>query len=116
MKWLILAAAVCFNALANILIKAGMAGGDKQAGLLEMLKTRWLSLPIIGGIACFIIALAAYSYVLSVMNLNIAYPIMTTAGFMLIVAVSVLYFHETIVFTQIIGIALMIAGIWLVSR
>lgn len=116
MKWFILIAAIVFNALANILIKMGMSGESQHEDILNMLKSKWLSLPIIGGIICFGFALVAYSYVLSRMNLSIAYPIMTSAGFMLIGIASWLIFKETITQGQVIGFVCIVFGIWMVAK
>jgi len=115
MKWLILFTALVLNAVANILIKAGMARPDVQGGFVESLKTKWLSLPVIGGVICFGLALAAYSITLKKMDLSVAYPIMTTGGLFIISAVSVTYFKETITTVQMVGLALLVGGIWLVA-
>lgn len=116
MKWFILFTALVLNAVANILIKAGMARPDVPGGLIEALKTKWLSLPVISGVLCFGLALAAYSITLKRMPLSIAYPIMTTGGLFIISAVSVIYFKETITTVQMVGLALLVGGIWLVAR
>jgi small multidrug resistance pump len=115
MTWITLSIAIIFNAAANILIKAGMQGGG-NIGLPEMMRQRFLSLPMLGGMACFILALAAYSYVLSRMNLSVAYPIMTSAGFAIIYLAAVIFFHETIKMTQIIGVVLVSLGIYFISK
>ena len=88
MTWIVLIVAIIFNAVANILIKAGMEGSVSM-GLAATVRHRFFSLPILGGIACFGLALAAYSYILSRMNLSVAYPIMTSAGFAIISIASV---------------------------
>jgi hypothetical protein len=67
MKWTVLALAIVLNALANFLMKAGMAG-SKEENILLLLRNKWLSLPIMSGIASFVLALAAYSYLLSKLN------------------------------------------------
>jgi small multidrug resistance pump len=116
MKWFVLVTAVTFNAVANILIKAGMLGGDKEENIILMLRARWFSPAIIGGVACFGLALVAYSYVLAKMNLSMAYPIMTSAGFAIIATASAILFKETVTPLQIVGFVLMSLGIWFVAR
>lgn len=116
MKWLILAAAIICNALANILIKAGMTGANPQLSIFNLLKERCFSPSILAGIACFVLALVAYSYVLSRMNLSVAYPIMTGAGFLIIGIVSALVFKESLKLLQIVGFALICLGILFASR
>jgi multidrug transporter EmrE-like cation transporter len=49
------------------------------------------------------------------MKLSIAYPIMTTAGFAIVILASKIFFHEDLNLVQWIGIALLAAGIWLVA-
>lgn len=115
MKWIVLILAIVLNAIANILIKLGMIG-SKEEGIVNMLKTKWFSLPIIGGITCFGLALVTYSYVLSKMNLSVAYPVMTSSGFILIGLASWLFFKETITVVQLVGFGFLIMGIWLVAK
>jgi len=93
-----------------------MSGGHKEKNVLLMLRDRWLSLPIMGGIICFGLALAAYSYVLSRMNLSVAYPIMTSMGFLFVIIASWMFFGENVTLTQVTGFVLIIAGVWMVAR
>lgn len=115
MKWAILILAIVLNAFANIFIKAGMMG-SKEESILLLLKEKWLSLPIISGIACFVLALVAYSYVLSKLNLSIAYPLMTSLGFVIVILASWLVFKESITLAQVAGFILILSGVWLVAR
>jgi len=48
----------------------------------------------------------AYGYVLTKMNLSIAYPIMTSMGFMIVVLASWLFLGERITLIQTIGFLL----------
>jgi multidrug transporter EmrE-like cation transporter len=115
MRWAILILAIVLNAFANIFIKAGMVGSNEESMLL-LLKNKWLSLPIISGIVCFVLALVAYSYVLSRLNLSIAYPLMTSLGFVIVILASWLVFKESITLTQVAGFILILLGVWLVAK
>jgi multidrug transporter EmrE-like cation transporter len=115
MIWLVLITAICLNAAANILVKVGMHG-YQGGSVLELLRDRWLSPSISGGILCFVLTLVAYSYVLSRMNLSIAYPLMTGLGFIIISVASVILFKEQIGAVQMLGYGLIIFGVWLVAR
>ena len=115
MTWIILTAAICLNAAANVLIKVGMRGYH-GGSVLELLRDRWLSPAISGGILCFVLTLVAYSYVLSRMNLSIAYPLMTGLGFVIISAASLILFKEQIGVVQMVGYGLIIFGVWVVVR
>jgi len=116
MKWIVLITAVVLNALANILIKTAMLGSNKEQNIINILRAKWLSLPMLGGILSFALALIAYSYILSKMNLSIAYPIMTSTGFIIVILASYVFFHEQITTLQIIGFILMLLGVWMVAK
>ena len=49
-------------------------------------------------------------------DLSVAYPIMTSLGFVIVVLVSWLFLKETITLIQFTGLALIIAGVWMVAR
>lgn len=115
MSWFVLTIAICLNAAANILIKSGMNGYRAQ-GILQLIRDRWFSPAIAGGVLCFVLALIAYSLVLAKTNLSVAYPLMTGLGFVIISCASAILFHEQIGLVQILGYTVIIFGVWLVSR
>lgn len=117
MIYLIFILAIVLNAAANILIKLGMRGGGvvnfNQLGLtLVNLITNFYFL---GGLVSFGLALVFYSFVLQKINLSVAYPIMTSVGFVFVILVSVLFLKESLTFWQMLGILLIVAGVWLVA-
>ncbi len=71
---------------------------------------------IIGGILSFIFPLTAYGYILSKMNLSIAYPLMTSIGFMIVTLASWLFLNGIITPIQIIGFLLILLGVWIVAK
>ena len=108
--------AIVLNASANILIKVGMAKAGKLENVPFLIKYA-LSQPFLyAGVVCFVLALAAYSIVLSKLNLSVAYPIMVSMGLIIVVLVSFLALKETITFLQIVGFVFIIAGVWMVAR
>jgi multidrug transporter EmrE-like cation transporter len=115
-KTLIFVMAILLNAAANITLKVGMnrVGGLSSGG--DFLPKFLLNWVVWLGIAFFGLALAAYSVVLSSFKLSVAYPIMTSAGFLVVVLVSALFLNERITLAQCGGLALIMAGIWMVSR
>ncbi|MFH1729061.1 MAG: EamA family transporter [Pseudomonadota bacterium] len=118
MIYCILAFAIVCNATANILIKLGMMKLDaiKLAPFDFLRYLSYINLTIVAGIAMFALALVSYAYVLSKMNLSIAYPVMTSLGFVIVIAFSATFLKETITFIQLIGFASIILGVWLVAR
>lgn len=103
--------AIILNALANILIKASSLYSQDNS-LIGLIYNFWLW----GGLICFGLALVFYRYVLSKgLALSIAYPIMTTAGFAIVILASSIFFHERLVTIQWVGIGCLVLGIWLIA-
>jgi len=115
-NYLILGCAIVCNAVANILIKVGMMKVSKATDMIAMIKGAMFSPAIIAGISFFVFALGGYSYILSKLNLSVAYPIMTSVGYMIVVLASWLFLHETITFIQIVGFCLILSGVWCVAQ
>ena len=114
MRWLLLVLAIMLNATANILIKTAVAN-SKAENVVALVKDNSFIFPALGGICCFVLALASFSYVLSRTNLSVAYPILTSGCFLVIGLASWLFFKESITPLQILGFTFIIAGICLVS-
>ena len=75
----------------------------------SILRNKWL----LGGASFFVISFFFYLFVLSRLRLNFAYPVMVSAGIILVAIGSQIFLGETLSFRQIIGIALIIFGIFL---
>ena len=116
--YLVLGIAITFNSLANILIKIGMnkVGGIKITNIQSIVEKFFLNWVVLLGVFFFGLTLIAYSYVLSKLNLSIAYPIMTSLGFVLVILVSIIYLGEKITLLQLGGIVLIILGVWIVAK
>lgn len=115
-NYLILLFAIICNACANIFIKIGMTKFEMPSSIFALVKRVLLNPAIIGGIFLFVLALGAYAYILSKLNLSIAYPIMTSLGYMIVILISWLFLKETITMIQTVGFILIILGVWFVAR
>ncbi len=112
---LVLILAIVLNAVANILMKASSMNKE-AAGIEGLIRGVLLNPWFIGGLTSFGFALIAYRFVLGKgMKLSVAYPIMTTCGFAIVIFASRIFFHEELNTVQWIGIALLVAGIWLIA-
>jgi len=108
---------VIIASIAQIFFKKGvLLLGDLEfsaSGLLgqipNILKNIWL----MGGLFFFLISFAFYAFVLSKFQLNIAYPVMVSAGIVLVAIGSWAFLGETLDWLQIIGIVLIFLGIFL---
>ena len=115
MTTIIFIIAITLNAVANILMKVG-AERSSEASNVGGLIFGMITNPItILAIICFGSGLAAYNYVLMKTNLSVAYPIMTSVGYAIVLLASWLFLKETLTFLQITGILMIIAGVWLVA-
>ncbi len=112
----VLSLAISFNATANILIKVGMNKVGETESIIELVKKAVFQPQLLAGIFSFVMAFISYSYILTKLNLNIAYPIMVSMGLVIVVTVSYFWLHESITIIQILGCILIIAGVWMVAK
>ena len=111
-----LAAALTLNALANVLIKYSMSRGiHPHVGIRGPLAP-FLSWSYLLGIFCFATNLACYSLALRKLKLSLAYPLMVSLGYLVILALAWFWFGERLTFLQYVGIVLILAGVWFVVR
>ncbi len=115
MSYVILILAITFNAVANILMKIGMLKGKQGTGFADFMLGTITNPALIAGVVCFAIGLAAYCFVLTKLNLSVAYPVMTSVGYVIVIIASWLFLKETITAIQIAGFSLIIAGVWMVA-
>lgn len=114
--YIILSLAIILNALANILMKVAMREQDKTTEITEMVTQALTNTTLFLGILSFALALVAYCYVLSKLNLSVAYPLMTSLGFLIVILASWLFLGETITKIQIVGFICITAGVWMVAQ
>jgi multidrug transporter EmrE-like cation transporter len=108
--------ALSANAAANLLIRAGMR--DKPLDLADpagALRQILLNPLVAGGIALFAVNVVSYAYVLSRVPVSLAYPVMTSAGFLIVVSASALWLGESLDLVQGLGLLLIVAGVVLVA-
>jgi multidrug transporter EmrE-like cation transporter len=117
MKIIIFILAIFSNALANIFIKYGVnrTGGLKFDSVQSFISGFILNPFIIIGVIFFGFTLVGYTQTLRYYQLSVAYPVMTSLGFIIVVGASVLLFKEQLSYTQMIGIITIIIGVWLTA-
>ncbi|MCP6718277.1 MAG: SMR family transporter [Patescibacteria group bacterium] len=83
------------------------------SGLLKLFvsifQNKWLFL----GSSLFVFSFVFYLFVLSKLQLNLAYPVMVSAGIILVAIGSWTFFQEQVSQWQVLGISLIILGIFL---
>ncbi len=118
--FVVLIVALILNASANLLIKAAAsrlaASGDVLAGgVVPAVKAVASSGLFMLGLICFALNLLAYLYALQKLQISLAYPIMVTCGYAIIVVIASWKMGESLVPVQWVGIGLMLLGVWLVG-
>ena len=107
--------AICFNALANILIKTSSLHDKNEQGLESVIYSVFNPY-FIGGLASFGLALVGYRFVLGKgLKLSLAYPVFTSSGFIIVLIASAIFFKERLSLYQWLGITLIIVGVWLTA-
>lgn len=113
------------NGLAHIFIKAGTTSinnrhqGGVPEGLAPLLSAFLLNWRIVLGLFLFAVSLAIYNLILARPTpLSIAYPVMTTLSFILVVSGGMAFFNESHLLREWqtwVGIVLIIGGVWLLA-
>ncbi len=119
-----LAIALVLNAAANLMIRFGMRAIDLELagagmldggvwGLVRLLLRHWI---VLAGITCFALNVFFYAFALQKLQISMAYPVMVTGGFVIIVVVAGLMLNERLSPLQWVGVAAILAGVVLVAR
>lgn len=77
--------------------------------IIQIFQNGWL----IGGTILFGIGFIFYLFILSKLQLNIAYPILVGAGIISITIISWFLFKEPLSWLQILGIVVILSGVFL---
>ncbi|MFA5863875.1 MAG: SMR family transporter [Phycisphaerae bacterium] len=119
---LALTAAVVLNASANLLLKFGMRAIQAQPiaaageGAAHTFKSMIFSPLILLGLVFFALNVPLYAFALGKFKVSLAYPIMTGCGFGIIVLVAGFSgLQERLDWTQLVGVALILIGVIVVS-
>lgn len=115
---ILLVTALVLNAAANVLMKYSAQhahAAPAGAGLAERLSARFHP-AFVAGLLLFGLNVFAYQASLRTLKLSLAYPLMVSGGYLLILLASWFLFQERIGLGQYFGIGLILAGIWMVVK
>lgn len=118
--WLLILTGVGLNAAAQLLLKVATRPlGHFTVFNVDTLQSSVMilarSLPFWAGMACYAASICVWLAALSKAPVSTAYP-MLSLGYVVVAAVSVLWLGESLTPGKVIGIALICAGVVLVSR
>jgi multidrug transporter EmrE-like cation transporter len=118
--WLLILTGVGLNATAQLLLKSAtrplssftVFNGDT---LLRSVGVLACSVPFWAGMMCYAASVCVWIAALSKAPVSVAYP-MLSLGYVVVAAVSALWLGESLTLPKVLGIALICAGVLLVSR
>ena len=112
-------AGVALNATAQLLLKAGTnAVGHYDFTLSNIIPIGWriaTQLPIIGGLACYVLSVVVWIVGLSRVDVSIAYP-MLSLGYVVNAFAAWYLFGEVLSAQRLIGIGVILVGVFIVAR
>ena len=112
-------AGVALNATAQLLLKAGTnAVGHFDFTLSNIFPIGWriaTQLPIIGGLACYVLSVVVWIVGLSRVDVSIAYP-MLSLGYVVNAFAAWYLFGEVLSAQRLVGIGVILVGVVLVAR
>lgn len=118
MTYILLGLTIVFTVAAQLLFKKGLmllGGIDfSLSNLLGVIPHIFRNVYLLLGIFMFGLAFLIWFFVISKLNLSIAYPISTSLNLVFVVLTSYLFFKEQITIFHLMGIALIIFGIFLI--
>jgi multidrug transporter EmrE-like cation transporter len=111
---------VTITACAQLMLKAGMGGAAVQRAIaggpgLRMIAAIVLDPLVIGGLVLYFLAAAVWLFVLSKVEVSLAYPFVAL-GFVLTAIFGRLLFHEALSPARIAGTLLICGGVALLAQ
>ncbi|HTF14371.1 MAG TPA: SMR family transporter [Burkholderiales bacterium] len=118
-SWALIFTGVLLNAAAQLLLKAGTnAVGQFEYSAQNILPVGMklaFEPHIAGGLACYVVSLIVWIMGLSRVEVSIAYP-MLSIGYVLNAVAAWYLFGESLTAQKLVGIAFIVAGVFLVAR
>lgn len=114
MGYILLLVALSLNAVANLLLKSG---ADRLTSFDEpgAVQALFANYHLLAGLALFVLNIVFYIGALARLNLALAYPIMMAGGVLIVFTSSIVLLKEPFSIAQLVGTALLIVGITLVT-
>lgn len=111
---------VLLNAFAQLLLKAGT---NSLGGAIHVTAQNWFAtgikvftqLPILAGLACYVISLVVWIIGLSRTDVTIAYP-MLSLGYVVSAAGAWMFLGETVSLQRLLAIGVIMVGVALLAR
>lgn len=116
MQYIAALISIILGAIAQYLFKIGVTTiSNNSKGIFHIIKNGIINPHLLVGIICYGFSLILWFYVLSKMELSKAYP-MVSLGYIFTMLLGYFFLNEMITATKIVGIALIIVGVIVLTR
>lgn len=114
---ILMAFVVALNVCGHVFLKVGMnqVGEIGSRPTIEFALSAVTNLYVLLGLAGYVSSVAGYIIVLSKTNLSVAYPILMSTGYALVVLVSFVFLKEPFGTVKWAGLTFILVGVMLVS-
>lgn len=110
---------VAFNTAAQLLLKVGMARiGHFDVSFANLIPTStqvFTSLPVLGGLACYVCSVLVWLVVLSRVDVSMAYPMMSL-GYIFTGLAAYAWLGEALGPMRLAGMVVIMIGVWMVAK
>lgn len=107
--------ALCTNVIAQLSLRKGMMNIDINVISSQKLIEIASSIYVWAGLFFYGISFALYLYILSKFEVSYIYPIIMSAGFVVLLVFSVMFLNESFTIRKMMGIIIISAGILVCS-
>src|SRR4030042_1660967 len=112
-------AGVLLNALAQVLLKKGMLGigyfDFHFQNFFPIIKKVTINSYSLSGLASYVISVAIWLLVLARVEVSYAYPFLSV-GYVVVTLMGYFIFQESLSWMRVTGVAIVIVGVFLLSR
>lgn len=116
MKYTIALISISLGSIAQYLLKAGMNEiAQKNYSIMRIIQESSTNIKVICGISCYAISMVFWLFVLSQMELSKAYPLVSL-GYVFTLILGYCLLNESITISKIIGVALIIGGVIIITK
>ncbi len=117
---LLLIGCIIFAPAGNLLLKWGMneCGSitETNLGVVSYYLNVFTKPQVWVGTVCYIVSALLWMAVLGMMDISAAYPIFVSGAFLIVTMAAILFFREHVNWVRIVGILVVVLGIFIVSQ
>ena len=100
---------IMLGSVGQFILKLGSAGVKTGNGIWLTILS-FINIKISAAVACFVVSMVLWVFVLRKMELSLAYP-MVSLGYIFVMLLSYYFLHEQLSLTKLAGTGLIVAGV-----